>query len=494
MFSTKENLIALVAFIASIVIFLFWGFDYLNGNYGMFLLATVFGVFMAFNIGGNDVANSFGTSVGAKTLTVKQALMIAAVFEISGAMLAGGEVTKTIRKGIVNLDGITFDPMLFVFVMMGALAAAGTWLLFASKKGIPVSTTHSIVGGIVGASLALGAVASAPEASALDMVNWAKIGQIAASWVLSPLLGGLLSYAIYWYLKRNILDVNEAKEREIEEAKAHIKSIKEKLESSDLSDEQRTALENELKSDKLLAKRKNAFSAIRKHVPIVTAFAAAIITGMMLFKGLKKLHFDLTVVDIVLIIAALSTLAYAFSYAIVKLMKKDTPKKATIRVFSMLQVFTASAFAFSHGANDIANAIGPFAAIIDVLASGEISAKAPVPVIAMFTFGVALIVGLWFIGKEVIQTVGTRLAEIFPVTGFAAELGASAVILAATKLGIPVSSTHILIGAVLGIGILNKDANWKLMKPIAMAWVITLPASGLMAAIVFIALKTGFGY
>ncbi len=494
MFSTKENLIALFVFIMSIVVFLFWGFDYLNGNYGMFVIVTVFGLFMAFNIGGNDVANSFGTSVGAKTLTVKQALMIAAVFEISGAMLAGGEVTKTIRKGIVNLDGITFDPMLFVFVMMGALAAAGTWLLFASKRGLPVSTTHSIVGGIVGASLALGMVASAPESSALDMVNWHKISMIVASWVLSPLLGGLLSYVIYWYLKHNIIDVNEKKEKEIALATEKCKQIKEKLSNPNLSADERKKLENEKHNQQLLKKKSNAFAAIRKHVPIVTAFATSIITGMMLFKGLKKLHFDLSVVDTIIIIIALSTFAYAFSYAIVKLMKKDTPKKATIRVFSMLQVFTASAFAFSHGANDIANAIGPFAAIIDVLATGEINAKAPVPTIAMLTFGIALIVGLWFIGKEVIATVGTRLAEIFPVTGFAAELGASAVILAATKFGIPVSSTHILIGAVLGIGILNKDANWKLMKPIAMAWVITLPASALMAAIVFMALKTGFGY
>ena len=243
-----------------------------------------------------------------------------------------------------------------------------------------------------------------------------------------------------------------------------------------------------------MTKKSNAFRAIRKHVPIATAFAAAIITGMMLFKGLKKLHFDLSTMDVVFILAAFTALAYGFSYAIVKVMRKDTPKKATIRVFSMLQIFTASAFAFSHGANDIANAIGPFAAIIDVLATGEINSKAPVPAIAMLTFGIALIVGLWFIGKEVIATVGGRLAEIFPVTGFAAELGASAVILGATKLGIPVSSTHILIGAVIGIGVLNKDANWSLMKPIAMAWVITLPAAGLMASAFFLILKVSFGY
>jgi PiT family inorganic phosphate transporter len=174
-------------------------------------------------------------------------------------------------------------------------------------------------------------------------------------------------------------------------------------------------------------------------------------------------------------------------------MAKNDVNKATMRIFSWFQIFTASAFAFSHGANDIANAIGPFAAILDVLKTGAINAKAPVPMIAMVTFGISLVVGLWFLGREVIQTVGTRLAEILPVTGFAAELGASAVILLATKMGIPVSSTHILIGAVLGIGILNKDANWKLMKPIAMAWVITLPIAAISSAIIFIVLKVIMG-
>ncbi len=491
---SRENLVALGAFISSVAIFLYWGVGHIDEHYGMFVLATAFGVFMAFNIGGNDVANSFGTSVGAKTLSIKQALVIAAIFEISGAMLAGGEVTKTIRKGIVNLDGVSFDPMLFVFVMMGALVAAGSWLLFASKKGLPVSTTHSIVGGIVGASLALGMVVSGPDVSPLGMINWEKIMMIALSWVLSPLLGGILSYAIYWYLKHYILDFNERKEKEINIAKVKITELRAELEKEGLSIAESKELEYQILKQKHITKKSNAFCSIRTHVPIVSAFATTIIAGMLLFKGLKKLHLDLSTIEISMLILAMSTLAYALSYSLVKVMRKDSPKKATIRVFSILQIFTASAFAFSHGANDIANAIGPFAAIIDILSTGEISTTSPVPTIAMFTFGVALIVGLWFIGKEVIATVGTRLAEIFPVTGFAAELGASAVILAATKLGIPVSSTHILIGAVLGIGVLNRNANWKLMQPIALAWMITLPVSALIAALVFVILKTAFGY
>jgi PiT family inorganic phosphate transporter len=493
MFS-KENLVAGGALAASSIVFLFWGFDYLPGNYTLFIVATVFGIFMAFNIGGNDVANSFGTSVGAKTLTIKQALVIAAIFEISGALLAGGEVTKTIRKGIVSIGDLQFDPMLFVFVMMGSLLAAGTWLLFASRRGLPVSTTHSIVGGIVGGSLALGAIVVGEEGSSLDLVNWSKIGTIALSWVISPILGGLLSYGIYWYLKRYILDYNEKIEADITEAKLKCDRLEAEYDEAVATDEDKAAYEAAMQECKILQKKPNAFFAIRKHVPIAGAFAAAIITGMLLFKGLKKLKLEFTVMDTTLIILAFTALAYGFSYALVKVMKKDTPTKATIRVFSILQVATASAFAFSHGANDIANAIGPFAAIIDVLATGELKTTAPVPAVAMLTFGVALITGLWFLGKEVIQTVGTRLAEIFPVTGFAAELGASAVILGATKFGIPVSSTHILIGAVIGIGVLNKDANWSLMRPIALAWIVTLPVAGVLAAVFFYLLKILFGY
>jgi PiT family inorganic phosphate transporter len=490
----RDNLIAgAVLFIAS-AIFLNWGFNYLDENYTLFVIATIFGLFMAFNIGGNDVANSFGTSVGAKTLTIKQALIIAAIFELSGAVIAGGEVTKTIRKGIVSMGDLQFDPMLFVFVMMGSLLAAGSWLLFASKRGLPVSTTHSIIGGIVGGSLALGSVVTGDQGSSFDLVNWSKIGTIALSWVVSPILGGLLSYAIYWYLKKYILDYNENIENQIDDSKVQIKLLKESFNEESATAEELQAFNQKCKDISRPQKKSIAFHAIRKHAPIAAAFATAIISGMLLFKGLKKLNFDFGTLDVILIITAFSALAYGIIYAFVKVIKKESPRKVTIRIFSILQVVTASAFAFSHGANDIANAIGPFAAIIDVLKTGEINSKSPVPVIAMATFGVALIAGLWFLGKDVIQTVGTRLAEIFPVTGFAAELGASAVILAATKLGIPVSSTHILIGAVIGIGVLNKNANWQLMKPIALAWIVTLPVAGVVSATVFFILKAVLGY
>ncbi|MFC0668544.1 inorganic phosphate transporter [Azotobacter chroococcum] len=194
-----------IGFVAMTAYFMYWGLDYTNHSQVMlFILATLFGVFMAFNIGGNDVANSFGTSVGAGTLTIKQALLVAAVFEVSGAVIAGGEVTSTIRGGIVNLAGMALAPMDFVYIMMSALVAAALWLLFATKKGYPVSTTHSIIGAIVGSSIALGVMLDGAP-SALALVQWGKIGEIAVSWVLSPVLGGLVSYLLFSLIKRHVL-------------------------------------------------------------------------------------------------------------------------------------------------------------------------------------------------------------------------------------------------------------------------------------------------
>ncbi|QOY55610.1 inorganic phosphate transporter [Candidatus Sulfurimonas marisnigri] len=512
----RDNLIAFSIFAISTAGFFLWGFKFIPSHHLLlFSVAAVFGIFMAFNIGGNDVANSFGTSVGAKTITIKQALVIAAIFELSGAIFAGGEVTDTIRKGIVNIPSSDFDPMLFVLVMMSSLLSAGLWLFFASKKGLPVSTTHSIVGGIVGASLAMGYVVTNGD-NVISMVSWSKIGQIAASWVISPLLGGILSYGIYYYIKVNILTKSKNSVQRLDSIKSRLNYLKEaykitlkdkpadvqlnelkQLAHMNDDDEAKfeTASHYEKKIEKLKAEAKHidVFAHLRKYIPLVGAFAASIISGMLLFKGLKHLKLAVSMIETIWIIFVIATAAYLISFAIINIMGKHDVHKATLRIFSWLQIFTASAFAFSHGANDIANAIGPFAAILDVLKTGEINAQAPVPIVAMATFGVALIVGLWFLGKEVIQTVGTRLAKISPVTGFSAELGASAVILLATKMGIPVSSTHILIGAVLGIGLLNKDANWGLMKPIALAWIITLPIAAVSSAVFFFILKVIVG-
>ncbi|EJO7018858.1 inorganic phosphate transporter [Campylobacter jejuni] len=504
----KDNLIAFVIFIISTIAFVIWGFGYISQHQLiLFILASIFGIFMAFNIGGNDVANSFGTSVGAKTVTIKQALIIAAVFELSGAIFAGAEVTKTIRSGIVIFPN-SLDPMLFVIIMLAALLSSGVWIFIATKKGLPVSTTHSIVGGIVGASIMMGLL-KFDGIQTLSMVKW-EILRIAISWVASPLLGGIVAYIIYSYIDKKILKPSEKLNDDLKNIKKERKKFKEeyflnlKTKSQeeqikelsaialDEEEQENNFYRNKMKEFKDQEKDIDIYSILKTHMPIIACIAAAIISAMFLFKGLNNVS-TLDILQNFWIIGIIGTISYVVTFAIVKIVKKTELNKTTDRIFSWFQIFTASSFAFSHGANDIANAIGPFAAILDVLKNGTINATSPVPFAALAMFGVALVVGLWFLGKEVITTVGSKLATIRPTTGFSAELGASIVILLATQFGIPVSSTHILIGAILGIGVYNKNANWIMMKPIGLAWIITLPAAGIMAALVFLGFKLSLG-
>ncbi len=505
----KDNLIAFVIFIISTIAFVIWGFGYISQHQLiLFILASIFGIFMAFNIGGNDVANSFGTSVGAKTVTIKQALIIAAVFELSGAIFAGAEVTKTIRSGIVIFPN-SLDPMLFVIIMLAALLSSGVWIFIATKKGLPVSTTHSIVGGIVGASIMMGLL-KFDGIQTLSMVKWSEILRIAISWVASPLLGGIVAYIIYSYIDKKILKPSEKLNDDLKNIKKERKKFKEeyflnlKTKSQeeqikelsaialDEEEQENNFYRNKMKEFKDQEKDIDIYSILKTHMPIIACIAAAIISAMFLFKGLNNVS-TLDILQNFWIIGIIGTISYVVTFAIVKIVKKTELNKTTDRIFSWFQIFTASSFAFSHGANDIANAIGPFAAILDVLKNGTINATSPVPFAALAMFGVALVVGLWFLGKEVITTVGSKLATIRPTTRFSAELGASIVILLATQFGIPVSSTHILIGAILGIGVYNKNANWIMMKPIGLAWIITLPAAGIMAALVFLGFKLSLG-
>ncbi|MEX62354.1 inorganic phosphate transporter [Campylobacter jejuni] len=493
----------------STIAFVIWGFGYISQHQLiLFILASIFGIFMAFNIGGNDVANSFGTSVGAKTVTIKQALIIAAVFELSGAIFAGAEVTKTIRSGIVIFPN-SLDPMLFVIIMLAALLSSGVWIFIATKKGLPVSTTHSIVGGIVGASIMMGLL-KFDGIQTLSMVKWSEILRIAISWVASPLLGGIVAYIIYSYIDKKILKPSEKLNDDLKNIKKERKKFKEeyflnlKTKSQeeqikelsaialDEEEQENNFYRNKMKEFKEQEKDIDIYSILKTHMPIIACIAAAIISAMFLFKGLNNVS-TLDILQNFWIIGIIGTISYVVTFAIVKIVKKTELNKTTDRIFSWFQIFTASSFAFSHGANDIANAIGPFAAILDVLKNGTINATSPVPFAALAMFGVALVVGLWFLGKEVITTVGSKLATIRPTTGFSAELGASIVILLATQFGIPVSSTHILIGAILGIGVYNKNANWIMMKPIGLAWIITLPAAGIMAALVFLGFKLSLG-
>lgn len=493
----------------TLVTFSLWAHDYVGDDASLIVLLTtiIFAVFMAFNIGGNDVANSFGTSVGAGTLSMKQALVVAAIFEVSGAVLAGGEVTDTVRSGIVDLGAIDhLDPMDFAYIMMASLLGAAVWLLLATRMGWPVSTTHSIVGGIVGAALTVGFITGS---GGWSMVQWSEVGMIAISWVLSPALGGVVAYLLYGSIKRGILVYNEQADQRLEEIKKEKKelNIQHKIAFGNLSEEEQLALtdsmirdsttmrehgytEEDLESDyyKKLHRINRSIDEVEAHhaldtwVPLLAAGGSIIISAMMLFKGLKNLNLELSSLGNFLIMGMIAAVVWMAVYIFSRTLKKQALSRSTFLLFSWLQVFTASAFAFSHGSNDIANALGPFVAVLDVLKTNSISEESAVALPVMVAMGVALIAGLWFIGRFVIRTVGSGLTKMHPASGFAAELSAAAVVMGASVLGLPVSSTHILIGAVLGVGLVNKDANWGLMKPIALAWVITLPAAAIISS------------
>lgn len=505
--------------LGSAIWFIFWAFDYVGEtDQALLLVITIaFAVFMAFNIGGNDVANSFGTSVGAGTLSMKQALVVAAIFEVSGAVIAGGEVTDTVRSGIVDLSAISnLQAMDFALIMTASLLGAAVWLLLATRMGWPVSTTHSIVGGIVGAALTVGFTT---HTGGWNMVQWGGIGKIAISWVLSPVLGGVVAYILFKSIKSSILVYNERADqrlREIKQERADLRT-RHKAWFERLNEIQQVSYTNamvrdattmnmgdydpsDLESDyfkelERINREKddvNAHKALDTWVPLLAAFGAIIIGSLMLFKGLDNLDINLSMLGNVLILTMLAAAVWMAVFIFARSLKRRDLSRSTFLLFSWMQVFTASAFAFSHGSNDIANAIGPFIAVLDVLRTGGISTESAVPGAVMLTLGIALIAGLWFIGRYVIKTVGSGLTEMHPASGFAAELSAAAVVMGSSLLGLPVSSTHILIGAVLGIGIVNKAANWSLMKPIALAWVITLPAAAVISAITVSVLRVMF--
>ncbi|ATG52714.1 phosphate permease [Brachybacterium vulturis] len=516
--------------VAATVAFAIWSFTHTGTDVNAFLLilAIAFGLFMAFNIGGNDVANSFGTSVGAGTLTMKQALMVAAVFEVSGAVLAGSSVTETVRSGIVDIGAMHIDPLSFAYIMMAALLGAAVWLLLATRMGWPVSTTHAIIGGIVGAAVTTGVVTGT---GGLEMVQWGEIGQIVISWILSPLLGGVTAYLLFGAIKRHILapsaraialgsrgfddaeddeDDEEDEDGSEDESGRHVAGYERVSELQQSAFAESAALDltpggpgaelaehasHLTKKERKAARkveRRAAYHALEKRVPPLAAGASVLLAGMLVFKGLKNVGLDISLGNGVLLLIMLAVGVWMATTVFARALKKQSISRATFIMFSWMQVFTACAFAFSHGANDIANAIGPFAAVLDVLRTGRIASEAAVPTAVLIAFGVALISGLWFVGRKVIHTVGTGLTAMHPSSGFAAELAAASVVLLASVLGLPVSSTHILIGAVLGVGIVNHAANWKLMRPIFLAWIITLPAAAGIGAVVVLVLRAIF--
>lgn len=405
------------------------------------VLAALFGIFMAWGIGANDVANAMATSVGSKALTIKQAILVAAVFEFLGAVLAGGEVTSTIRKGIVDANLLGDQPELLIYGMLASLLAAGTWLLVASRNGWPVSTTHSIIGAIVGfAAVGIG----------IDAVQWGQVGTIVISWVVSPATAGIIAFLIYMSVQRLIL----TQENPLEKAK--------------------------------------------RYVPVYIFLAAFTITLVTILKGLKHVGLEISLANSYLLAVGIAVAIAIFGTLIINRIEPDpkAEKKQHFhtveRVFAVLMVVTACGMAFAHGSNDVANAIGPLAAVISVAQSGIVGAESALPIWVLIIGGGGIVVGLATFGVHVIATVGKKITQLTPSRGFAAELAAATTIVIASGTGIPISTTHTLVGAVLGVGLARgiEAIDLRVVGRIFVSWVVTIPAGGVLAIIFFFIFKT----
>ena len=416
-------------------------------NYGtvLLVLAVIFGLFMAWGVGANDVANAMGTSVGSGAITIKQAIMIAVVFEFAGAVLAGGEVTATIRKGILDAALFTNEPHLLVYGMLASLLAAAVWLLIASSLGWPVSTTHSIVGAIVG----FGAVGVG-----VDAVAWGKVGKIAASWVVSPVLAGSIAFVLFKSLQNLIIDTD------------------------------------------------NPFENAKRYVPFYMFLVGFVISLVTIFKGLKHVGLSFDTGTSYSLAIGFGLLVAIVGKMVIRRIHIDPNENRDFhftsmeRVFGVLMIVTAAAMAFAHGSNDVANAIGPLAAIYGVIESGGmIGSKSALPVGILLVGGGGIVLGLITYGHKVIATVGTGITQLTPSRGFAATLAAAATVVVASGTGLPVSTTQVLVGAVLGVGLARGMAalDTRVINKIFLSWLITLPAGALMSILFFFAFKGAFG-
>ena len=406
-------------------------------GYIFIVLAVVFGLYMTWGIGANDVANAMGTSVGSGAISVKQAIIIAAIFEFAGAFLAGGHVTKTIRKGIIDPTTVIDQPEILVWGMLSALIAAAIWLTVASWLGWPVSTTHSIIGALVGfAIVGIG----------VEAVNWPKIGTIVLSWLVSPVVGGALSYLLMISIQKLILD-----------------------------------------TEKPLINAK-------RYAPYYVFLVGFVISLVTLFKGLKHLDIDLSVSQSFIFSGILALILTIISYFLIN--KIDAPSGESVReqfkqvekIFGILMIFSASAMAFAHGSNDVANGIGPMAAVISIVDSGgEVAQKSDLPIWILLVGGLGIVIGLSTLGYRVMLTIGTKITELVPTRGFSAELAAAATVVIASRTGIPVSTTQIAVGAVMGVGLARGIGalDLRVIGGIMMSWVITLPVGAILSIFFF---------
>lgn len=410
-----------------------------------FILAIVFGIYLAWGIGANDVANAMGTVVGSGAITVKQAIIIAAIFEFAGAFIAGGAVTKTIRKGIINPESITGSPEVLVFGMLAAMLAAAIWLMIASWQSWPVSTTHTIIGGLVGfAVVAIG----------VSAVNWGKIGHIVASWLVSPLIGGALAFGLM------------------------------------------VSIQN------LILRTERPFENAQKWGPMYVFLVGWIVSLVTMFKGLKHLKLDFgPVTTLIMSILFGLALAYVGKRMINRIQVDEEADRefhfaSVEKAFAPMMIFTACAMAFAHGSNDVANGIGPLAAVVSLVQSGgELGQSAALPLWILALGGVGIVIGLVTLGYRVMRTIGNDITDLTPTRGYCATLAAAITVVLASKTGLPVSTTQIAVGAVMGVGFTSGLAavDLRVVRDVVVSWLITLPAGAIMAILFYFALKGMFG-
>jgi PiT family inorganic phosphate transporter len=400
--------------------------------------ALAAGFYMAWTIGANDVANSMGTSVGSGAVTLKQAVVIAGVFEFAGAVLVGSHVSETIKGGIISAEAFP-DPMIYAIAMLACLIAATLWVFVATYFSLPISTTHAIVGAVLGVGLLISP----------SLLDFSVVQNIMLSWLFSPLLGALLSFIIFKFVVRSIFSKHDP------------------------------------------------ISSLRQIGPALVFVNVFFITLSIIYKGLSKLGLDFNALEAIEISAALGIVAalismYAFYQMETGAIRTDKVRYARIeKVFGFLQVMTACSVAFAHGANDVANAIGPLAAVVNTVHYGAVNSTTQIPIFILLIGGVGIVIGISTWGYKVIETVGRRITEITPSRGFSAELGTTLTVLLCSKIGLPISTTQVLIGSVMGVGFARGIAaiDFGIIRRIIISWMLTLPVAAVTSIIIYIALK-----
>ncbi len=427
-----------------------------TNNQSLFvIIAAIFGAYMALNIGANDVANNMGPAVGAKALTMFGAIVIAAVFESAGALIAGGDVVSTIAKGIIAPESMQSSEI-FIYSMLSALLAAALWINLATWIGAPVSTTHSIVGGVMGAGIA---------AAGFAAVNWGTMAKIAASWVISPVLGGVIAALFLWIIKANII----------------------------------------YRDDKI--------AAAKKWVPVLIAIMAGAFSSYLAIKGLKKIiKIDLQAA--MMIGTGSAVFFWVMTKPIIARQARglENRNKSLKTLFTIPLIVSAALLSFAHGANDVANAVGPLAAIVEATKSGSFGTAISIPLWVMMIGAAGLSFGLFLFGPKLIKVVGNEITKLNPMRAYCVALSAALTVIVASGLGLPVSSTHIAVGSVFGVGFFREWDTRRRMKTsrisetpderqsrklvrrnyftsIVAAWIVTVPSAAVLSAVIFLVIN-----